>query len=261
MNELKDTDRILKSKLERVTIRYQNEIINRLRLYVFAKSAITLYCKDRLSQFEGYDFTDFKLKFKLVDFHEDKEIKRISYKDMVKTGEDFVSNELTDAIYVLNTSTFENWLLTILKQKLLINKSSIYSDMSRIRKGDEDYARIDVAMVRGVSTLEELWGNIVDKYLRSLPYDGIKKVMGKFLNVFKIGKETITPNIFDKINEVYLCRNAIVHNRKKVGNDYIEKSGKFARFKLDDVIVLTEDVLFEQADNLLRFMQDFRKSL
>ena len=42
---------------------------------------------------------------------------------------------------------------------------------------------------------------------------------------------------------------------------YINNCGKFARFKDGDIIKISEDILFEQGDNLLRFMQDFRKNV
>ena len=56
------------SKLNASTVNYQKEIADRLKLYVFAKSAIQSYCSKQESGLKGYDFKDFKLKFKLIDF-------------------------------------------------------------------------------------------------------------------------------------------------------------------------------------------------
>jgi len=249
---MKKLSKKLISKVDRATIRFQNEVINRLRLYDFAKSAISFYCKERATYFDGYDFKDFKGKFRLIEFKEDKEIKSISYKEIIGVGNKFIEDELADSIFVLNMSTFENWILTMLNHKLLDNKADIFK---------KDDKTVDISVIQESSNLYELWEKIISKYLQKLPYSGMRSMLLKLLKDFRINQVDITPNLIGKIIENSLCRNSLVHNQKKVQDDYIKKCGKFAKFNEGDNIKITEPVLFEQGDNLLRFMQDFRKNI
>lgn len=248
----------LVSQLNDATIYFQKEIVDRLKLYIFAKSAIQSYCKSQFTKLEGYDFHDFKGKFGLINFQKGKEIKNIDYKDIVAAGDSFVKNELADSIFVRNISAFENWLLTMLKHKFSYSKGDIYSE---VNKKGEDLKKVDISLIKDASTLEELWGTIIDKYLQNLPYGGMKRVVAKLLKELDIDKKKVTTDTIERINESSLCRNIIVHNQKKVDGDYIKKCGKYARFKTGDIVRVTEDILFEQGDYLLRFMQDFRNNI
>lgn len=242
----------LNSRLNSDTIRFQNSVISRLKLYNFAKSAIDSYCKSKANNLEGYNFNEFKTKFKLIDFKKDKEIKDINYKEIIDVGNNFLENELADSIFVLNMSTFENWVLTTLKLHFIENPDVLFQNSDK---------KIDISIIRESNDLDELWEKIIDDYLRSLPYSGMKKTLFVFLKQFNIKQENITSGIIDRIYENSLCRNIIVHNQKKIDRIYVEKCGKFARYKDGEIVKITEDILFEQGDNLLRFMQDFRKNI
>jgi len=242
----------LNSNINRATIRSQNEIINRLKLYDFAKSAISLFCEDRKINFVGYDFTDFKGKFKLIEFKEDKEIESITYKEIINVGNGFIEDELAVSTFVLNISTFENWILTVLNNRMKDNKANIFS---------EDDKAVDISVIQESADIDELWGKIISKYLQKLPYSGMRIMLVKLLKAFNIKQSDITLNLLYRINENSLCRNILVHNQKIVNDDYIRKSGRFAVFKKGDVIKITETILFNQGDNLLQFMQDFRENI
>ncbi len=247
---MKKLNNKLKSNVEQATIRSQKDIINRLRLFDFAKSAISLYCEGRKANLEGYDFMDFKEKFKLVEFKESKEIEGITYKEIINVGNKFIEDELADSIFVLNISTFENWILTVLNNKMKDNKANIFN---------ADDKTVNIAVIKESADIDELWEKIISQYLQKLPYSGIKSMLLKLLKDFNVKQHDITPNLLDRINENSLCRNILVHNQKKVNDDYIRKSGKFAVFTNGDIIKITETLLFNQGDNLLRFMQEFRK--
>lgn len=247
---MKKLDSKLLSKINRSTIHYQNQIINRLRLYDFAKSAISLFCEERRNNLLGYDYPGFKSKFKCVQFKPDKEIESITYKKIIDEGKKFIGNELADSIFVLNVSTFENWVLTMLNYRMRDNKNNIFM-------GDDK--KVDISIIQESADMDELWDTIIGGYLQKLPYGGMKSMLLKLLKEFDVKPSDMTPHLIDKLNENSLCRNLIVHNQKKVNDEYIRKSGKYAVFHKGDSVEITEGLLFEQGDNLLVFMQDFRK--
>jgi len=236
----------------KLTIDYQNHIINRLKLYDFAQSAISYYCIDKNNKYLGYDYPGFKNKFKLIQFNPNKEIKSIEYKKIIDVGNQFIRGELSDSIFVLNISTFENWVLTMLAYIMKDNKTNIF-------KGDDKL--VEISIIQESSDMDELWGRIINKHLQKLPYSGMKNMLLKLIKEFDIKSTDFTPDLIDKLNENSLCRNLIVHNQKKVNEDYIKKSGKFAVFSEGDSVNITEEYLFVQGDNLLMFMQDFRKAI
>lgn len=240
------------SQIDSSTIRFQGEVMNRLKLFDFSKTAILYYTDLQKKELQGYSFDNFQHRFKLVEFKDGSKLKSIQYKDMVDVGNLFIKEELSDSIYVLNMATFEHWLLSSLRTLILSNPHDLYPSTNKT---------IDITFLKKFTDIKVLWEELVDDYLKPIPYQGMKFFLKTFLKSFAHKEVDTSNHLLDKINENSMCRNLIVHNQKKVNSTYINKCGKFALFSLDDTITITEELLFAQADNLLRFMQDFRKNL
>jgi hypothetical protein len=148
-------------------------------------------------------------------------------------------------------ATFEHWLMWALKTFILSNPRELYP---------KDKKQIDVNYLKKVADLPMLWQELVDDYLGTLPYKGMKILLKTFLSLFGFKESDFTKNLLDMINENSQCRNIIMHNQKKVNATYTKKCGKYGKFAEGESIVVTEDLLFDEADNLLRFMQDFRNN-
>jgi|GEM_PF-3188257 len=249
---MKKNDSNLLIKINSLTIIYQNHIINRLKLYNFADSAITFFCKDRNKNLLGYDYPSFKNKFSLIEFKPDKEIESIAYKEIISVGNKFIGDELSDSIFVLNVATFENWILSMLHYRMRDNTKDIF-------KGNDK--TVEISIIQESADIDELWDTIIRRYLQKLPYNGMKSMILKLLKEFGLKRSDMPTNLIDKLNENSLCRNIIVHNQKKVSDDYIKKSGSFAVFSKGGTVKITEKLLFQQGDNLLGFMQEFRKAI
>ncbi len=238
------------SKLDATTIRFQTAIINRLKLFDFSRAAILYYSESQEKEFIGYSFEKLQDQFKLVGFKKGTKIRSIEYKEIVKVGNSFIRGELSDSIFVLNMATFEHWLLWALKNLILSNPREFYPKSKK---------QIDVTCLKKFHDLSMLWEELADEYLNALPYQGMKTMLKTLIGCFGLKESDFTKNLLDLINENSQCRNIIIHNQKKVNATYRRKCGKFAKYADGEYIVITEDVLFGQADNLLRFMQDFRK--
>ncbi len=237
--------------LDAKTIKFQNEIINRLRLFDFSKEAILYYSESQKKEFKGYSFGKLQSSFKTVRFKKGTTIKSIDYKDIVNVGNSFISGELSDSIFVLNMATFEHWLVCMIKALILSNPQSFFPDSKK---------QIDVIRLKKFHDMTMLWEELCDEYLNALLYDGMMNVLKRLLKFFGLKESDFTKNILGKINEKSMCRNVIIHNQKIVNATYIKKSGKFGKFAEGAQIIVTEDLLVEQADDFLRFMQDFRKT-
>jgi len=237
------------SKLDATTIRFQAEIINRLKLFDFSKSAILHYSESQKKEFQGYSFEKLQTRFKLVGFKEGRSVKSIDYKDMVTTGNSYIKGELSDSIFVLNMATFEHWLLWVLRSRILSNPKEFYPKSNK---------KIDVTYLRKFTNMPMLWEELVDDYLSTLPYKGMKTLLKTFLSCFGLKEIDFTKNLLGMLTENSQCRNIIMHNQKKVNATYTKRCRRFGKFTEGEIIVVSEDLLFDQADNLLRFMQDFR---
>lgn len=240
------------SKLNAATIRCQIPIINRLKLFDFSKAAILYYCESRKKDFLGYSFDKLQSRFKLVGFKKGSRVKSIEYKEIVNVGDSFIKEELSDSIFVLNMSTFEHWLLWTLKGLILSNPREFFPKSEK---------QIEVSHLKKFPDMPTLWEDLVDNYLAALPYKGMKATLQTFLRCFALNEANFLKDIINKLDENSQCRNIIIHNEKMVNVTYTKKCGKFAKFTEGEHILITEDILFEQADNLLRFMQDFRRNL
>ncbi|OGQ90800.1 MAG: hypothetical protein A3J85_02930 [Desulfobacula sp. RIFOXYA12_FULL_46_16] len=240
------------SKLDSITVRSQAEIINRLKIFDFSKSSIVHYSKSQSKSFEGHSFDNFQNRFNIVDFKTENSIKNIDYKEIVEVGQSYIKGELSDSNFVLNMSTFEYWLLDELKTLISYSPVDFYPN---------DKKQIEISCLKTFRDLTVLWNELIDDYLRSLPYKGMKEELKTFLKAFQFKESDFMTDLLDKISESSLLRNIIIHNQKKVNSSYIKKSGKFGRFSDGDIAVITVEIIYDQADNLLRFMQDFRKNL
>ena len=239
------------STLDATTIRFQTEIINRLKLFDFSKSAILHYSESQKKEFQGYSFEKIQSRFKLVGFREGSRIKSIDYKDMINVGNSYIKGELSDSIFILNMATFEHWLLWVLKALILSNPREFYPKSKK---------QVEVTYLKKFADMPMLWEELVDDYLSTLPYQGMKTLLKTFLSCFGLKESDFTKKLLGMVNENSQCRNIIMHSQKKVNATYTKKCGRFGKFSEGECIVITEDLLFDQADNLLRFMQDFRKN-
>jgi hypothetical protein len=240
------------TKLDGATIRCQMAIINRLRLFDFSKAAILHYSESRKKELLGYSFDKLHSRFRLVGFKKGSRVKSIEYKEIVNVGDSFIKEELSDSIFVLNMATFEHWLLWTLKELILSNPREFFPKSEK---------QIEVALLKKYPDMTKLWEDLADDYLGALPYKGMQATLKTFLRCFGLKEANFLKDIIDKLNENGQCRNIIIHNQKIVNATYTNKCKKFTRFTKGEHILITEDILFEQADNLLRFMQDFRKNL
>jgi hypothetical protein len=241
----------LGSKLVAATVRSQTGIINRLRLFDFSKSAILYYSESRKKDILGYSFDTLQSRFKLVGFKKGSQIKSIEYKEIVNVGNSFIEGELSDSVFVLNMANFEHWLIWALKELILSNPRDFFPNSQK---------QIEVAYLKKFSEMQTLWEELADDYVSALPYRGMKAALKSFLGRFGFKETDFSKDIIDKLNENSQCRNIIIHNQKRVNAAYVKKCGKFRKFTEGDHILITEEILFSQADNILRFMQDFRNN-
>jgi len=240
----------LLSKLASGTIKFQREVITRLKLFDFSRSAIRYYSDARKAGFEGHSFERFKTQFKLVSFKKGSQIKEIGYKEVVQIGDNFIAGELADSVFILNMSTFERWVLSTMKQAVISNPRKLFPNSKKV---------IELNQLKTYERLDEFWEERIDEYLVGIPYNGMKEMLKTFCKLFAMKEGQFSRDIVAKLNENNLCRNLVVHNNKIVSATYIRKAGKFAKFSEGQEITIGEGLLFEQADNILRFMQDFRK--
>jgi len=240
----------LLSKLSNGAIKFQMEVIARLKLFDFSRAAIRYYSGAKKTELSGHSFGTFQSRFKLVSFKAGSQIKEIGYKEIVKVGDNLVAGELADSVFILNMSTFERWVLSTMRQAILSNPRKLFPESEKLVK---------LSYFKKFGNLEEFWEEHVDEYLGGIPYKGMKQMLRVFLKSFDLTESQLTKDIVGKLNENSLCRNLVVHNSKQVNATYVSKAGKFAKFRLGETVTISESLLFEQADNILRFIQDFRK--
>ncbi|MDP3013254.1 MAG: hypothetical protein Q8M92_03365, partial [Candidatus Subteraquimicrobiales bacterium] len=119
----------------------------------------------------------------------------------------------------------------------------------------------NLSLLEQSKNIEEVWQRIINQYLFNKFYDRKDEILKNLLSTCNIKVNKDFEVIIEKINENFLCRNLIVHNKNRVNEEYLTKSGKYAKFKTGEIVEVSEEYLFEQGDNLLSFMQNVRKKL
>src|SRR3989304_7589418 len=205
------------SKLDASTVKFQNVVINRLKLFDFSKSAILYYSKSLKKDFHGYSFDKFQGQFKLVGFKKGAKVKSVGYKEIVNVGNSYIKGELSGSIFILNMATFEHWLLWSIKELILSNPKEYFP---KSRK------QIEITHLKKFTDMQKLWEELTDDYLGGLPYQGMKEMLKIFISRFGLNEVDFTKDIINKLNENSQCRNMIIHNQKKVNETYIRKCVK-----------------------------------
>ncbi|MFH1308710.1 MAG: hypothetical protein ABIH51_01720 [Patescibacteria group bacterium] len=246
---------ITKSKFNSDVVKFQTKIRNNLQLYYFSKDAIIYFSKFHKSEFKDYEFSDFINKLKGVSVKKTSAIKKIKCTKILCYGKNLIENELSDLIFVLNISDFEAWLV----ESFNLIFSSDYKILLRYLKPEK--TSLSLSLLEQSNNIDEVWQGVIDRHLSNKFYGRKDELLRNLLSACDIKEDKNFKAVIGKINESFLCRNLIVHNKNKVNKEYLNKSGKYAKFTKGDMVKVSEEYLFEQGSNLLFFMQGIRKKL
>ncbi len=195
-------------------------------------------------------------RFKNVSVKKTSEIKEIKHTEISDYGKNLIENELSNLVFVLNMSDFEAWLVESLN---LIFSSD--RKMLTTRYLDPKKIPLNLSLVEQSKNIDEVWQRIIDRYLSNKLYNRKEEVLRILLGACNIKEDKKFKTLAGKINENFLCRNLMVHNKNKVNKEYLDKAGKYAKFEIGEIVKASEDYLFEQGDNLLFFMQKVRRKI
>lgn len=246
---------ITKANLKSLIKKFQMKIIKNLQLYYFSKDAIFYFSKHHKLEFKNYTFCNFSKKFQKVMLKDISKLKEIKYKDILERGKELTENELISLVFVLNISDFEAWIVESL--------NLIFSDDHKVllRYVNPKKTPFNLSLLEQSSDLNEVWRKIIDRYLSNKLYDRKGEILRNLLSACNLKEDKKFKALIGEINENFLCRNLVVHNKNKINKEYLDKAGEYAKFKIGDIIQISEDYLFEQGDNLLFFMQKINKSI
>jgi len=247
---------ITKSKFDSNVVKFQTKIRKNFQLYCFLEDAIFRFAKLYKSEFKDYKFLNFLDKFKNVSVKKTSEIKKIKYTEILDYGKNLIESELSNLVFVLNMSDFEAWLVESLNLIFSSDRKMLIT-----RYLDPEKTPLNLSLVEQSKNIDEVWQRIIDRYLSNKLYDRKEEVLRNLLSACNIKEDKKFKILTGKINENFLCRNLIVHNKNKVNKEYLDKAEEYAKFEIGEVVKISKDYLFEQGDNLLFFMQKVRKEL
>ncbi len=221
-------EKIIIPKLDSNIVKFQTKIKNNFQLFYFSRDAIVFFSKSYKSEFKDYEFSNFANKFKKVSVKNTPE--NIKYIKIIDYGNDLIENNLVNLVFVLNMSDFEAWLFEFLN----IIFSSNHKILSRYLNLEK--TPFNLSVLERSKNIEEIWQKIIDQYLFNKFYDRKDEILKNLLSSCNIKMDKNFEIIIGKINENFLCRNLVVHNKNKVNEEYVIKSGKYAKFKIGEII-------------------------
>lgn len=148
--------------------------------------------------------------------------------------------------------------MNILLEIIMKGKNKIKIEAARLELENNGFYSYKTP---NLSTVSCFWQGIINRYLFNKFYDRKDEVLKNLLSACNIKMDKDLEVTIWKINENFLCRNLVVHNKNKVNEEYLTKAGEYAKFKIGEIIKVSEEYLFEQGDNLLFFMQNVRKKI
>lgn len=164
-------------------------------------------------------------------------------------------NSLISAI-----SITENFLEDVIRKVLQNHPWKLSVDIdSKTKKETQEDRKITIKDVLKVTSLEELYEDIINQKLHKLFYASPTDYFKYLKNNIQIDLEQ---NLIDNYIEIKATRDLLVHNRGKVNNIYIAKVGNKARVTdTKQNIPITEDYFLESIGILKKVIRDTYASL
>ena len=156
---------------------------------------------------------------------------------------------LNSLIFISNYSIFEDRLSKIFYES--------YSEKKIDFPGD---CNIDLKTIKNEPDIDKRRKEKIEQYILSKSYERKKKRL-KDLKLFrKIPNKSTNVNE-EIINEISLCRNCLIHNRRKVNKVYLNEVHKkyLRRTNLNEEITITDKILYEATNNLCKYIIDTTK--
>ncbi|MCJ7650179.1 MAG: hypothetical protein MUP85_16340 [Candidatus Lokiarchaeota archaeon] len=241
-----------KMEFNSICVGAKSNLLNNLKSFYFTKISVKEYSNSILRSKKKIEFDIIPQKFSLSKIKPSSKIKPIDKNSITDFNNNIIDKHLTDSILTFNLSIFETWIFDLIRLRIMAYPKSFNYNSS---SDDPDSKSVPIKIIKNSTSIDELWQRIIDDYIFRIGYTDIEKHIELLFQHYKISIKK--KDLIGRIKEFSLRRNVLIHNKKIVGNIYINKSGLYAKYKLGDKVILTDDDLFEQTDNYLRFITDF----
>lgn len=241
-----------KTEFRSICISAKTNLLDNLKSFIFLNSSVDDFSKSFHKSKKKFEFDIISQKFSLSKIKPNSKIKPIEKKSIDDFNKNIIHKHLSDSIYTFNFSIFETWIFDLIRLKFVTYPKSFNFDS---KLDDSNSKSVSIKIIKSSSSINELWKRIIDDYIYKIGYKDVEKHIDLLCQHYKISFKN--KDLIGNIIESSLRRNVLIHNKKIVGEIYITKSDKFAKYKLGDKVILTNDNLFEQADTYLRFITDF----
>lgn len=175
----------------------------------------------------------------------------VSFIDATISNFQIINNKLTEngdlinkGLFLMATSYFEYLLRNLLKEIIIQVPEKL--DKKEFKLTKEQICEI---ASNGL-------GEIIDNEIYVLFYEGVEKQLYYLLKCFSInGIDEAFPKIINKISDIYLYRNILIHNSGKINKEFIKKVSVYTINEKAFTIIFDKQLL----EHFLKDLIDFSK--
>jgi hypothetical protein len=167
--------------------------------------------------------------------------------DLESMAQRFVTVHLAESVFKSLAGLLEDWILGLSRLWLTaypIQLDTAYNDAAdRSRSQRRDEIQVPLSEILAAPDRGAILGGVVERVVRELAYRR-PALWFRFLdNRVNLGCPDETQR--GALCEMKATRDVLEHNRGRVGPDYLEKAGAFARYAIGDVVQIDEPYLMQ----------------
>lgn len=167
--------------------------------------------------------------------------------DLEPVVQRYVTSHLAESVFKGLAGLLEDWILGLSRVWLTaypVQLDAAYNDATdRARSHRRDEIQVPLSEVLAAPDRGAILGGVIERVVRELAYRRPAQWFRFLDNRVNLGCPD--ENQRGALCEMKAARDALEHNRGRVGPDFVEKSGAFARHAVGDIVQIDEPYLMQ----------------
>jgi hypothetical protein len=171
----------------------------------------------------------------------------VSLSDLEAMSHRYVTSHLLQSVFKGLAGLLEDWILGLARLWLTaypVQLDTAYNDAAdRSRSQRRDEIQVPLSEILSAPDRDAILGGVIERVVRELAYRR-PALWFRFMDN-RVNLGCPDENQRGALCEMKAARDVLEHNRGRVGPDYPEKAGPFARYAVGDILQIDEPYLME----------------
>jgi hypothetical protein len=172
---------------------------------------------------------------------------QVSTADLEAMSHRYVTSHLSESVFKGLAGILEDWILGLARLSLTaypVQLDNAYNDAAdRSRSQRRDEIQVPLSEILAAPDRDAILGGVIERVVRELAYRRPAQWF-RFMDN-RVSLDCPDENQRGALCEMKAARDVLEHNRSRVGPDYLDKAGNFARYAAGDILQIDEPYLLQ----------------